>query len=158
MCLSLQESYAYRDPITEFVECLYVKFDFDMAQQKLVECEKVHVHAYFLSCRSCSVSKLLKLISVAQGARAPLKLSASGASLVRHANVHVSILRAEYTRFVAPLIRIIHDDVSYSLNMILRWGSQATAHAGLWYMYPQKLWSCAPIKPTKFRRTCTLHN
>jgi hypothetical protein len=23
------------------VECLYVKFDFDMAQKKLVECEKV---------------------------------------------------------------------------------------------------------------------
>ena len=36
-----QESYAYRDPITEFVECLYIKFDFDMAQKKLVECEKV---------------------------------------------------------------------------------------------------------------------
>jgi len=38
---SLQESYSYRDPITEFVECLYVHFDFDQAQQKLVECEKV---------------------------------------------------------------------------------------------------------------------
>ena len=37
----LQESHAYRDPITEFVECLYIKFDFDMAQQKLIECEKV---------------------------------------------------------------------------------------------------------------------
>ena len=49
MCLSLQESYAYRDPITEFVECLYVKFDFDMAQQKLVECEKVHVHVHTCS-------------------------------------------------------------------------------------------------------------
>jgi len=24
-----QESYTYRDPITEFLECLYVKFDFD---------------------------------------------------------------------------------------------------------------------------------
>ena len=36
-----QESYSYRDPITEFVECLYVNFDFDMAQQKLLECEKV---------------------------------------------------------------------------------------------------------------------
>ena len=36
-----QESYSYRDPITEFVECLYVKFDFDLAQQKLIECEKV---------------------------------------------------------------------------------------------------------------------
>ena len=40
----LQESYSYRDPITEFVECLYVNFDFDLAQQKLIECEKVGTH------------------------------------------------------------------------------------------------------------------
>ena len=36
-----QESYTYRDPITEFLECLYVNFDFDGAQKKLVECETV---------------------------------------------------------------------------------------------------------------------
>lgn len=42
MVLYCQESYSYRDPITEFVECLYVKFDFDLAQQKLIECEKVN--------------------------------------------------------------------------------------------------------------------
>lgn len=44
----LQESYSYRDPITEFVECLYVNFDFDLAQQKLIECEKVGVWPYFV--------------------------------------------------------------------------------------------------------------
>ena len=38
---SFQESYTYKDPITEFVECLYVHFDFDGAQQKLRECETV---------------------------------------------------------------------------------------------------------------------
>ena len=36
-----QESYTYRDPITELLECLYVNFDFDGAQQKLRECEEV---------------------------------------------------------------------------------------------------------------------
>lgn len=36
-----QESYTYKDPITEFVECLYVNFDFDSAQKKLRECESV---------------------------------------------------------------------------------------------------------------------
>ena len=36
-----QESYMYRDPITEFLECLYVNFDFDGAQKKLIECETV---------------------------------------------------------------------------------------------------------------------
>eukprot|EP00126_Sphaerothecum_destruens_P001484 Sdes_comp14829_c0_seq1m3586 len=28
-----QEGYTYRDPITQFLECLYVNFDFDVAQQ-----------------------------------------------------------------------------------------------------------------------------
>ena len=40
----LQESYTYKDPITEFVECLYVNFDFDSAQKKLRECESVSVY------------------------------------------------------------------------------------------------------------------
>ncbi|XP_054711126.1 LOW QUALITY PROTEIN: eukaryotic translation initiation factor 3 subunit E-like [Uloborus diversus] len=43
-----QESYQYRDPITEFVECLYVNFDFDGAQKKLRECEEVLAHDFFL--------------------------------------------------------------------------------------------------------------
>ena len=34
-------SSAHQDPIKEFVECLYVNYDFDLAQQKLLECEKV---------------------------------------------------------------------------------------------------------------------
>lgn len=47
-----QESYTYKDPITEFVECLYVNFDFDSAQKKLRECESVSVHAGFFLLRS----------------------------------------------------------------------------------------------------------
>uniref|UniRef100_A0A7M5UZS4 Eukaryotic translation initiation factor 3 subunit E n=2 Tax=Clytia hemisphaerica TaxID=252671 RepID=A0A7M5UZS4_9CNID len=43
-----QESYTYRDPITEFLECLYVNFDFDGAQRKLVECETVLSNDFFL--------------------------------------------------------------------------------------------------------------
>uniref|UniRef100_A0A8B9WP81 Eukaryotic translation initiation factor 3 subunit E n=1 Tax=Bos mutus grunniens TaxID=30521 RepID=A0A8B9WP81_BOSMU len=42
------ESYTYKDPITEFVECLYVNFDFDGAQKKLRECESVLVNDFFL--------------------------------------------------------------------------------------------------------------
>ncbi|KAF6152952.1 hypothetical protein GIB67_039659 [Kingdonia uniflora] len=34
-----QEQYTYKDPITEFLECLYVNYDFDGAQKKLRECE-----------------------------------------------------------------------------------------------------------------------
>ncbi|KAH9419569.1 eukaryotic translation initiation factor 3 subunit e [Dermatophagoides pteronyssinus] len=44
-----QESYNYRDPITEFVECLYVNFDFDGAQQKLRDCEVVLRIDFFLT-------------------------------------------------------------------------------------------------------------
>ena len=43
-----QESYTYRDPITEFIECLYVHFDFDRAQEKLRECETVLANDFFL--------------------------------------------------------------------------------------------------------------
>ncbi|CAB4486386.1 eukaryotic translation initiation factor 3, subunit 6 [Rhizophagus irregularis] len=43
-----QESYEYRDPITEFIESLYVKFDFEGAQHKLKECEKVLSNDFFL--------------------------------------------------------------------------------------------------------------
>lgn len=42
-----QESYTYKDPITEFVECLYVNFDFDSAQKKLRECESVRMFFSF---------------------------------------------------------------------------------------------------------------
>ena len=43
-----QESYAYRDPITEFIEHLYVNFDFDAAQQKLRQCKDVLLNDFFL--------------------------------------------------------------------------------------------------------------
>ena len=41
VCVSqTQERYSYADPVTEFVECLYVHFDFEAAQKKLKECEE----------------------------------------------------------------------------------------------------------------------
>jgi len=43
-----EESYTYRDPITSFIEDLYVKFDFDSAQQRLRECEAVLSTDFFL--------------------------------------------------------------------------------------------------------------
>jgi translation initiation factor 3 subunit E len=38
----------YRDPIIEFVECLFVSFDFESAQEKLRECEVVLASDFFL--------------------------------------------------------------------------------------------------------------
>merc|ERR1712241_668545 len=43
-----EESYTYRDPITSFIEDLYVNFDFDSAQQKLRRCETVLATDFFL--------------------------------------------------------------------------------------------------------------
>jgi len=43
-----QEKYTYKDPITEFLECLYVNFDFEGAQEKLRQCENVLVSDFFL--------------------------------------------------------------------------------------------------------------
>ncbi|KAF8398324.1 hypothetical protein HHK36_017251 [Tetracentron sinense] len=36
-----QEQYSYKDPITEFLACVYVNYDFDGAQKKMRECEDV---------------------------------------------------------------------------------------------------------------------
>lgn len=44
-----QERYTYRDPITMFLEALYVDFDFELAQEKLMECEQVLSSDFFLT-------------------------------------------------------------------------------------------------------------
>ena len=44
-----QESYTYQDPITQFLQCLYVRFDFDGAQEKLQACHAVLTNDYILS-------------------------------------------------------------------------------------------------------------
>ncbi|KAJ2722956.1 eukaryotic translation initiation factor 3 subunit E [Coemansia sp. Benny D115] len=44
-----QVSYTYRDPVTEFVEALYVDFDFDKAASKLEQCESVLERDFFLT-------------------------------------------------------------------------------------------------------------
>lgn len=43
-----QEQHSYKDPITEFIECLYVNYDFEGAQNKLRECEDVIMNDPFL--------------------------------------------------------------------------------------------------------------
>lgn len=43
-----QEHYTYSDPVTSFLECLRVDFDFDGAQAKLLECTAMLKADYFL--------------------------------------------------------------------------------------------------------------
>ncbi|XP_020589723.1 eukaryotic translation initiation factor 3 subunit E [Phalaenopsis equestris] len=46
-----QENHVYKDPITEFLECLYINYDFEGAQIKLQECEHVILNDPFLGKR-----------------------------------------------------------------------------------------------------------
>ena len=41
-------SYLYSDPITQFIECIYDRFDFDEAQQKLKECQSIIKNDFFM--------------------------------------------------------------------------------------------------------------
>ncbi|XP_054790638.1 eukaryotic translation initiation factor 3 subunit E-like [Prosopis cineraria] len=43
-----QEQHSYKDPITEFLACVYVNYDFDEAQKKMSECEEVILNDPFL--------------------------------------------------------------------------------------------------------------
>jgi len=52
--INVMQDCEYSDPIVEFVNCLCVKFDFDSAQTKLAECEKVLAADFFL-CRQSSL-------------------------------------------------------------------------------------------------------
>jgi len=42
------ERHNYQDPVTEFLACLYIDFDFEAAQQKLRECASVLNNDFFL--------------------------------------------------------------------------------------------------------------
>ncbi|KAJ8756239.1 hypothetical protein K2173_025051 [Erythroxylum novogranatense] len=46
-----QEQHVYKDPITEFLACVYVNYDFDGAQRKMRECEEVIINDPFLGKR-----------------------------------------------------------------------------------------------------------
>ncbi|KAK4783572.1 hypothetical protein SAY86_007946 [Trapa natans] len=46
-----QEHHSFKDPITEFLACVYVNYDFDGAQKKMKECEEVILNDPFLGKR-----------------------------------------------------------------------------------------------------------
>uniref|UniRef100_A0A8R1I2Q2 Eukaryotic translation initiation factor 3 subunit E n=2 Tax=Caenorhabditis japonica TaxID=281687 RepID=A0A8R1I2Q2_CAEJA len=43
------ERYSYKDPVTDFLTCLYIKYDFDEAQEMLQKCEEVLSNDFFLT-------------------------------------------------------------------------------------------------------------
>lgn len=46
--LAQEEKESYTDPIIQFIQCIYVQYDFDLAEEKLNECKKVFVSDTFL--------------------------------------------------------------------------------------------------------------
>lgn len=56
----LTMEYSYRDPLTSFIVCLYVRHDFDRSINILRDCENIIAHDFFIS----AIKN--KLISVAQ--------------------------------------------------------------------------------------------
>ncbi|KHN75074.1 Eukaryotic translation initiation factor 3 subunit E [Toxocara canis] len=46
---TFKERHNYEDPVTDFLTCLYVKYDFDEAQKKLRQCEEVLSNDFFLT-------------------------------------------------------------------------------------------------------------
>lgn len=44
-----QEAHEYSDPITQFLDCLFVQYDFEGAQRHLAVCEQVLDDDYFLT-------------------------------------------------------------------------------------------------------------
>lgn len=49
-----QENYEYSDPVTDFIKALYIDFDFEEAQKKLIEAEEVLRSDFFLVAASDS--------------------------------------------------------------------------------------------------------
>ncbi|KAK6778952.1 hypothetical protein RDI58_025670 [Solanum bulbocastanum] len=47
-----QEQHSCKDPITEFLACIYVNYDFDGAQEKMKECEELILNDPFLGKRA----------------------------------------------------------------------------------------------------------
>uniref|UniRef100_A0A915NXE9 PCI domain-containing protein n=1 Tax=Meloidogyne floridensis TaxID=298350 RepID=A0A915NXE9_9BILA len=43
------ERYNYQDPVTEFLSCLYIDFDFDAAQTKLRECDSAEAERWIVN-------------------------------------------------------------------------------------------------------------
>lgn len=43
-----QEHYSYKDPIVEFLACVFINYDFDGAQKKMKECEEVKPFICFI--------------------------------------------------------------------------------------------------------------
>lgn len=99
-----QESYSYRDPITEFIECLYVNFDFDGAQHKLKACESVLANDFFTTSCPDDFIESARLMTFETFCRIHQVISIN--MLAQKLNMET----AEAERWIVDLIRQAHLD------------------------------------------------
>ncbi|THU71333.1 hypothetical protein C4D60_Mb04t00300 [Musa balbisiana] len=76
-----QEQHCYEDPLTEFLEFLYVNYDFDGAQKKLKECEQVFNAPWLLKSKQthATLTRIATVETVSRGAF-PIDVSVENAS------------------------------------------------------------------------------
>uniref|UniRef100_A0A0N4ZU67 Eukaryotic translation initiation factor 3 subunit E n=1 Tax=Parastrongyloides trichosuri TaxID=131310 RepID=A0A0N4ZU67_PARTI len=62
--VKLLESYGehYKDPITEFLTCLYIKYDFNEAQKYLKQCQSVLANDFFLTAYADEFNEACRLL------------------------------------------------------------------------------------------------
>jgi len=140
-----QESYTYKDPITEFVECLYVRFDFDGAQQKLRECETVLMNDFFLRrCRGdfienarlfvfetyCRIHNTISISMLAEKLNMDVVRAEEWiVNLIRHAQLDAKIDSKAGTVLMTPKVpSIYHQVIERTKSLTFRSSELADQH------------------------------
>ncbi|KAI6232947.1 Eukaryotic translation initiation factor 3 subunit E [Aphelenchoides fujianensis] len=93
------ERHNYSDPVTEFLSCLYIDFDFEAAQAKLRECESVLGNDFFLTGCLDDFRESARLLVFEMFCR--IERSISLEMLANRLNMD----RAEAERWIVDLIR-----------------------------------------------------
>ncbi|VDM38524.1 unnamed protein product [Toxocara canis] len=111
---TFKERHNYEDPVTDFLTCLYVKYDFDEAQKKLRQCEEVLSNDFFLTAcledfresarllifeMFCRIHQCISLEMLAE------RLNMQQANILFFSNIHNMVLQVEAERWIVDLIR-----------------------------------------------------
>jgi len=89
----------YRDPVVDFVDRLYIKFDFEAAQEKLVECELVLATDFFLCKQTADFMKEARVFIFENYCRIHQKIDISALSS------RLAMAPDEAERWIVDLIR-----------------------------------------------------
>ncbi|PAV68302.1 hypothetical protein WR25_12952 [Diploscapter pachys] len=92
--------HSYHDPVTDFLTCLYVNFDFDSAQEKLKLCEEVLTNDFFLTACLSDFRESARLLVFDMFCR--IHQSVSIEALAKRLNMTES----DAERWIVDLIRI----------------------------------------------------